>query len=155
MSEQATRAHVHAETLAASPERVFAALITPSAIRDWWSASHAIVLAEPGGVWAATWGSSEDEPDYVTVATIREIVAARLLTLVDYRYRSKQGPLPFAADFSTRFELEPAGERTLLRVTQSGFPCTPAGDEFLRGCERGWRDTFAGLARHLAAARRG
>lgn len=154
MPEQATRAHVHAELLAASPERVFAALINPSAIRDWWSAASAIVVPELGGLWAATWGSDEDDPDYVTVAAIREFVAPRILSLADYRYRSKHGPLPFAANFSTRFELEPSGEHTLLRVTQSGFPCTPAGDEFLRGCERGWRETFAGLARHLAVSRR-
>ena len=66
----ATRRHVHAKIeLPASPERVFALLHTPSAIRGWWSAARAIVLAKEGGTWAATWGESEDDPDHVTVAS--------------------------------------------------------------------------------------
>lgn len=49
-----TRKHIHAEELPAAPERVFALLHTPSAIRQWWSAARAIVLAQPGGMWIAS-----------------------------------------------------------------------------------------------------
>jgi uncharacterized protein YndB with AHSA1/START domain len=93
-----TRRHVHEEVLPDSPERVFALLHTPSAIRDWWGASQAIVLAEPGGSWAAVWGASEDDPDYTTVAAIRDFDPPRRLVLTDFRYRAKTGPLPFRAD---------------------------------------------------------
>src|SRR3972149_7822260 len=59
-----TRRHVCETELDASPETVFQLLITPSAIREWWQASRAIVDAREGGVWGAAWGSSEDDPDY-------------------------------------------------------------------------------------------
>jgi hypothetical protein len=39
-------------------------LVTPSAIRAWWGAARAIVLAQENGAWAAAWGADEDRPDY-------------------------------------------------------------------------------------------
>ena len=150
----ATRKHVHAEVFPASPERVFALLHTPSAIRRWWSASRAIVLAEPGGTWAAVWGEAEDDPDYITIATLREFQPPRRMVLTDYRYRAKSGPLPFQANFVTTFEVEPHADGATLRVTQDGFPAEACADEFYDGCRQGWSDTFAGIRRFLAEATR-
>jgi uncharacterized protein YndB with AHSA1/START domain len=146
-----TRCHVHGEGFAAAPEELFALLVTPSAIRSWWGAARVIVLAEPGGLWAATWGELEDDPDYVTVATIRELDPPRRMVLTDYRYRARSGPLPFQADFTTTFEVVPHGAGALLRVSQDGFPAGPEGDAFFAGCQQGWKDTFAGIRRYLAA----
>ena len=147
-----TRRHMHKIELAASPQRVFAILHTPSAIRGWWSASRAIVLAEEGGIWAATWGASEDEPDYITVARIKVFDPPRRLVLTDYQYFARSGPLPFQADFTTEFSVEPAGAGSRLRVTQDGFPTDPIADAFYAGCETGWRNTFAGIKRFLDEA---
>jgi uncharacterized protein YndB with AHSA1/START domain len=145
----ATRCHVHEEVFPAPPERVFALLHTPSAIRGWWSASRAIVLAEPGGTWTATWGENEDDPDYITVATIRDFDPPRRMVLTDYRYRAKTGPLPFKADFVTEFAVEPHPEGSRLRVTQDGFPAGPEADAFYAACGTGWTNTFAGIRRYL------
>jgi uncharacterized protein YndB with AHSA1/START domain len=79
----AARCHVHEEVFPATPERVFALLHTPSAIRGWWGASRAIVLVEPGGTWTATWGESEDDPDYVTAATIGDFDPPRRMVLTE------------------------------------------------------------------------
>jgi uncharacterized protein YndB with AHSA1/START domain len=144
-----TRKHVHEEVFPVPPERLFALLITPSAIRGWWGVAQAIVLAEPGGTWAAAWGSSEDEPDYVTVATIREYDPPRRLVLSDYRYRARSGPLPFEADFVTEFLVTPHESGATLRVKQDGFPAGAEADAFYAGCETGWRNTFAGIRRYL------
>jgi uncharacterized protein YndB with AHSA1/START domain/catechol 2,3-dioxygenase-like lactoylglutathione lyase family enzyme len=146
-----TRTHVHEEVFPAVPEAVFALLHTPSAIRAWWGAHRAIVLPQPGGVWAATWGASEDDPDYVTVARIAAFDPPRRLVLGDYRYRARSGPLPFDADFVTTFEVEPVPDGAVLRVSQAGFPAAAAADDFYAACQRGWRDTFAGIRRYLAA----
>jgi uncharacterized protein YndB with AHSA1/START domain len=145
-----TRKHVHEELLLATPERVFALLHTPSAIRAWWGVHRAVVLAEPAGVWAAAWGQTEDDPDYVTVATIREFEPPRRMVLADYRYRARGGPLPFHADFVTEFVVTPHEQGSLLRVTQDGFPAGPEADQFYAACGTGWRDTFAGIRRYLA-----
>lgn len=149
-----TRDHVAAVELAASPERVFAALTTPSAIRAWWGAARAIVLPEAGGLWAAVWGASEDDPDYVTVARVAVSEPPRRLVLDDYRYRAKSGPMPFKADFRTSFEIARTTTGARLTVTQSGFPCDPVADDFYRGCETGWATTLRQLAAFLASAAR-
>lgn len=74
------------------------------------------------------------------------------MVLTDYRYRARSGPLPFEADFVTEFVVTPRGEGAALRVSQDGFPAGAEGDEFYAACETGWRDTFAGIRRHLSAS---
>jgi uncharacterized protein YndB with AHSA1/START domain len=142
---------VHEEVFPAPPERVFALLHTPSAIRCWWGVARAIVSPQPAGVWAAAWGDEEDDPDYITVATIREFEPPHRLVLTDYRYRAKSGPLPFRAEFVTEFIVLPHPEGAVLRVTQDGFPAGREADDFYAGCQKGWRVTFAGIRRYLAA----
>lgn len=145
-----TREHIHQEVFSASPQRVFALLHTPSAIRKWWGAARAIVLAEPGGIWMAAWGDHEDAPDYITAATIREFHPPHQLVLDDYRYHSQDGPLPFEADFITRFTVSPHAQGASLEVSQAGFPTAPEADEFFAACQQGWRDTFTGIRQYLA-----
>lgn len=145
-----TRTHVHQEIFPAEPGRLFALLHTPSAIRGWWGAARAVVMPERGGCWAAAWGGDEDDPDYVTVATIREFDPPRRMVLADYRYRAQSGPLPFSAEFVTEFEVEPHPQGAVLRVSQRGFPAGSEADEFFAACEKGWRDTFAGIRAWLA-----
>ncbi len=144
-----TRSHMHEEVFSVSPQRLFALLHTPSAIRRWWGVARAVVLPQPGGVWAAAWGEVEDDPDYITAATIREFEPPHRMILSDYQYRAKSGPLPFAAKFVTEFVVLPHPEGAVLRVTQDGFPIGPEADEFYAGCEKGWFDTFAGIRRYL------
>lgn len=146
-----TRDHRRSVELPVPPERAFAALITPSAIRSWWQVDRAVVVSEPGGTWSAAWGADEDDPDYATAATIETFEPPRRLVLTDYRYRAKSGPLPFEADFRVEFTIRPAdGGGSVLEVVQSGFPAGPEADEFLAGCETGWRDTLEGLRRFLS-----
>lgn len=145
----ATRKHVHEEMFDAASEAVFEALHTPSAICAWWGAARAIVMPERGGIWAATWGEDEDDPEYVTVATMRIFDPPDRIVMDDYRYRARSGGLPFQADFVVEFIVETRGAASLLRVVHDGFPAGPEGDGFLRACETGWTNTFAGLRRYL------
>jgi uncharacterized protein YndB with AHSA1/START domain len=81
---------------------------------------------------------------------MKVVEPARRLVLADYRYFSRRGGPPEGAKFQTEFLLTPEGEGTRLRVAQDGFPPGPDGDAFLEGCVVGWRNTFAGLRRHLS-----
>ena len=135
--------------LPAPPDRVFAALHTPSAIRGGWSAARALVVPEEGGIWAAAWGEAEDEPDYVTVASIILFDPPRRLILGDYRYWSKDGPLPFKADLTTEFIVLPADGGCRLEVIQEGFPAESVADDFYAGCQSGWQRTFDGIEEYL------
>ena len=144
-----TRTLIHEETFDAPVDEVFNLLITPSAIRSWWGASRAVVLAEEGGTWAAAWGDDEDNPDYMTVTRIENFNPPTGMDQTDYRYHSKEGPLPFEASFVTRFRCTPTKSGTTLRVEQEGFP--EAHEEFYQGCVQGWHDTFEGIRRFLAS----
>jgi len=144
-----TRTHTHKEHFEAAPEEIFKLLHTPSAIRAWWGAARAIILAVPGGCWSATWGDDEDDPDYVTMATIRDFEPPVRLTLTDYRYTSKFGDLPFEADFVTEFLITSGDNGTTLQVTQAGFPADSVADDYYAACQQGWADTFAGIRRYL------
>jgi uncharacterized protein YndB with AHSA1/START domain len=144
-----TRSHTREETFAATPERVFALLITPSDIQAWWGVHQCIVIPEPGGLWAATWGEDEDDPDYVTCARLVEYDPPRKLVMGDYTYRAKANPMPFASDFVTSFEVIPGEAGTTLRVVQDGFPASADADDFYASCEIGWRDTFLGIRQVL------
>ena len=144
-----TRRHVCETELDASPKTVFQLLITPSAIREWWQASRAIVDAREGGVWGAAWGSSEDDPDYTGFYRIGAFVPPRRIVFTDAKYYAKTGPLPFKADFVTEFLIHPTAGGCVLQVTQDGFPVDPVADDFYKACEIGWKNTFAGIHAYL------
>ncbi len=145
-----TRKLVREEAFPTTRERLFALLHTPSAIRGWWGVARAVIVPEPGGIWAAAWGDAEDDPEYSSAATIREFEPPHRMVLADYRYRAKSGPLPFLATFVTEFVVMAHPEGAALRVTQSGFPSGREADSFYSACETGWRDTFAGIRRYLS-----
>lgn len=140
-----TRKHIHEEEFPVSQEEMFEILITPSAICKWWGASRAIVLAEENGVWAGAWGEDEDNPDYITTFTIREYEPPRRILFTDAKYLSKDGGIPFDAKITAEFIVEPAKAGCKLTVIQDGFPVDSAADDFYKGCEIGWRDTFKGI----------
>lgn len=144
-----TRNHTHTVELSALPQDVFQLLITPSAIREWWFASRAIVMAREGGAWVAAWGDNEDHPDYITAANIRVFDPPYRLVLADFRYYARTGPLPFRANFTTEFVVDPLPNGCILRVVQEGFPMESVADEFYDGCERGWRETFESIRRFV------
>jgi hypothetical protein len=50
----------------------------------------------------------------------------------------------------TEFVVVPHAEGAVLRVTQDGFPAGCEAASFHSACEKGWRDTFAGIRRYLA-----
>jgi uncharacterized protein YndB with AHSA1/START domain len=145
-----TRQHRVSLELSAAPERVFEILLTPSAIRGWWSASRAIVIPRAGGLWTAAWGEREDDPDYVTSARIAILDRPRRLRLTDFQYYAKTGPLPFKADIQTEFIVEPRPAGCVLTVVQDGFPTDTIADAFYAGCETGWRETIQGIRSYLA-----
>jgi uncharacterized protein YndB with AHSA1/START domain len=148
------RSHSRTLELPLSPGETFSLLVTPSAIRGWWGAARAIVLPREGGVWAAAWGDSEDDPDYLTEARIAVFNPPRRLRLSGFRYHAKSGLLPFPSELLvTEFDVTPTRSGSLLTVVQSGFPDDAAADSFYAGCERGWQDTFEGI-RLFAEARR-
>ena len=143
------RDHTHqTEIENCDPARVFAALLTPSDIRNYWSASQAIIIPKSGGTWAVTWGENEDQPDYITSAQISKFEPDRILKLSKFVYQSPEGDLPFDHDLETEFQIEPTPNGSRLTVLQTGFPDDPSADEFFEGCEKGWQDTLSAMKKY-------
>ncbi|MBK9154063.1 MAG: SRPBCC domain-containing protein [Chloracidobacterium sp.] len=145
-----TRSHIHKESFVASADELFDLLVTPSAIRQWWGASSAIVNPCEGGIWTAAWGG-EDDPDYISTATLVDFDPPRRLVMKYGKYYAKTGDLPFefAEDAVTTFTVEPEVDGASLRVEQTGFPCDPLADEFYAACETGWKNTFEGIRKYV------
>lgn len=141
------RRHTHAVDLPAPPELVFAALHTPSAIRQWWGTDRAVILPRTGGVWSAAWGDQEDDPDYVTTARITEFTPPCRMCLGQWEYYARDDSLPFEADLTTEFVVTPIESGSRLTVVQDGSPADSAADEFFTACAKGWEETFADFER--------
>ncbi|MDH3491997.1 MAG: SRPBCC domain-containing protein [Acidobacteriota bacterium] len=144
-----TRKHIHEEEFEVPIEKAFALLITPSAIRDWWGADRAIVMPEKGGIWVAAWGEDEDSPAYVSAFTMAEYDPPRRILFTDAKYTASGQKLPFEMNMTTEFLFETTAKGSKIKVIQDGFPVDPAADEFYAACEKGWKDTFMGIRRHL------
>lgn len=146
-----TRSHTRRIKLKAPPETVFLLLITPSSIRQWWGAARAIVDPRVDGLWVASWGEREDDPDYISAYRITAFDPPKRLVFGDASYFAKSGPLPFEASFVIEFSVEPDPEGSVLQVTQDGFPADPVADEFYKACEIGWKNTFQGIETFLGS----
>lgn len=142
-----TRKHVHEEEFGISSEEMFDLLITPSLIRKWWGASRAIVMPEKDGIWMAAWGEDEDSPEYISAFTMSEFDPPRRLLFTDAKYTAGGEKLPFDAVITAEFLVNENEKGCSLKVIQDGFPLEPAADEFYAACEKGWKDTFAGIRR--------
>ena len=126
-------------------EDLFNTLIKPSEIAQWWKAKSVIVLPQKNGIWVGTWGDSIDNPDYIVSARILRFEPPSTMLLGNYQYYSKDGELPFEADIQTEFVVEPTAVGARLTVTQTGFPDSSDADEYVQGCEAGWRTTLEGI----------
>ena len=100
----------------------FALLHTPSAIREWWSAAKVIVGPRVGGLWVATWGPNEDDPEYTTAARILVWKPAETLRLGHFQYFTRDGlEPPFAGALETEFSVHPASGEAPSASTRPAF----------------------------------
>ncbi|MBC7861511.1 MAG: SRPBCC domain-containing protein [Bacteroidia bacterium] len=135
--------------IAASREKVFDALIKPSAIKQWWFANSAIVYAKANGHYVVSWGPNEDHPEYINAMRISVFEPPAKLALSDFDYFSKTGPLPFKAELQTEFFVAEENGKTKLTVIQSGFPDSFIAEIFYLGSVVGWETTLASIKKFL------
>lgn len=101
----------------AAPDIVFDVVSSPEHLREWWP-DEADYPVEPGGAGHITFG---DKRVQFTV------VDAIPPTLFSFRWAHTEGETAAAGNsFLVVFELEPAGDGTRLKMTETGFR------------ERGW-----------------
>lgn len=110
----------------AAPEVVFDVVSSPEHLREWWP-DEAEFPAEPGGAGRIGFGDPADR-SWVRF-TVVDAVPPRLFS---FRWTHEEGETAAPGNsFLVVFEVEPAGDGTLLRMTESGFR------------ERGWDEAKA------------
>jgi uncharacterized protein YndB with AHSA1/START domain len=99
----------------ASPDVVYDVVSSPEHIREWWGADSEFD-AVPGGAGELVWGDETTPRAHVTPFTVVEADRPRR-----FAFRWIVDPAKADKSLLVTFELEPAGEGTVLRLTESGF----------------------------------
>jgi uncharacterized protein YndB with AHSA1/START domain len=106
----------------ASPEVVFEVVSTPEHLEQWWP-DEAVFEPVPGATGELVFGDRDAPGAHVPVLTVVDVDPPRRFSFwwSDDAEVAGEGNALFVA-----FDLEPAGEGTLVRMTETGFR------------ERGW-----------------
>jgi uncharacterized protein YndB with AHSA1/START domain len=141
--------------IGAAPEVVFDVVSNPEHVRQWWP-DEANFDSAPGGVGELVFVSDEGEKFTVAI----QVVDAVPYRLFSFRWTQPLGePARIGNSFLVRFELEPDGDGTLLRMTETGF--RERGweiavlEETYRDHEKGWDHHLSRLAPYVATYRAG
>lgn len=128
---------------------LYNALLNPSAIKEWWEASTAIVVKENGGTYAVSWGNDIDDPDYVSLSIIRNLKPYEGFSLEYISYYSKMGKLPFEAKMNVDFFISSVSDSNQkLEVKQTGFPDNKIANEYYIGCKVGWETVLNNIKKY-------
>lgn len=134
---------VSEQQIGAPPESVFRALTDPAQVPQWWG-QQGVYRCEafesdlrPGGKWRSS-GIGPDGGAFDVSGEYLEIERPRLL-VVSWM-ASWTGPVVT----TVRWDLIPAGQGTLVRITHSGFSAHPELTQAYRGWPRmlGWLGAF-------------
>jgi uncharacterized protein YndB with AHSA1/START domain len=103
--------------VAASPEVVFEVISTSEHLREWWP-DDAHVVPVAGATGQVVFNQPPGEPAVVPI-TVVEALPPRLFS---FRWSYDAGQVPASGNsLLVTFELEPSGEGTRVRMTESGF----------------------------------
>jgi uncharacterized protein YndB with AHSA1/START domain len=131
--------------IAAPPERVFRALTDPKQLLVWWTGCRQWDLVlRPGAKWRAT-GSDEQCGDWVTQGEIIEVNPPWSLT---YTWGEQVEYRGSVSSTTVRYDVEPTGRGTRVRVTHYGFSGNHEAFESYRG---GWPGVLELLRAHVEA----
>jgi uncharacterized protein YndB with AHSA1/START domain len=135
----------------ATPEDVFAALIEPDSVLDWWrddGDGYACVALRSDATQGGRWWSEhraarEDAPVCILSGEYVEFAAPHRLafTWVFERYTAETEALPVT---TVAIDVEPRGEGTHVRLTHSGFR---SGSSHAEDHRSGWQKGLERLAR--------
>lgn len=134
---------VHEIYIAASPERVFEALVDPAQVPLWWG-QQGIYRCEsfasdlrPGGKWRSS-GVGPDGGNFEASGEYLEIDRPRLLE------QSWVASWSGDAKTTVRWELLPSGKGTMVTLRHSGFARHPQLAQGYRGWPRmlGWLQVY-------------
>jgi len=102
----------------ASPEVVFEVVTTPEYIKEWWDA-EAEIKVSVGATGELAWGDRAAGEGMAETLTVVDAQPPRLFSF-RWVYPDTE-PATLENSLLVTFELVPAGEGTLLKLTETGF----------------------------------
>lgn len=137
------------ENFACTPQELFDALHTPSALRSWWNADRVIIIPRKNGMYAAAWGEDEDDPEYVSSGIYGVYDPPYKSILVDFRYYAKSDPADFEDLMSVTYEITSRDSEAHLQLTHAGFPEGAEADAYFEACTQGWVTSLKSLKTYV------
>lgn len=137
------------ENFACTPQELFDALHTPSALRSWWNADRVIIIPRKNGMYAAAWGEDEDDPEYVSSGIYGVYDPPYKSILVDFRYYAKSDPADFEDLMSVTYEITSRNSEAHLQLTHAGFPEDAEADAYFEACTQGWVTSLKSLKTYV------
>ena len=129
----------------ATPDVVFDVVSRPEHISRWW-ADKAELDPVAGAVGELSWDGRDDPERIVVVEALRP-------TRFSFRWVADDGPAVSGNSLLVTFDIVPAGDRTILRLTESGWREkgweVAVLEEAYRDHESGW-DAFLPRLRDYA-----
>ena len=123
------REFTHSLTIQAPPAAVLDAFFDPDALASWWHVTRSLCVPRPLGVYAVEWAPTEWKDDVLGRlggafrGTVIEFKAGREFFIADAYWLPPDGePVgPMALEATCTL----LGERTVLKVRQSGWESSP------------------------------
>ena len=103
--------------VAASPDIVFEVVSTPDHLKEWWP-DEATFEAIPGATGELVFGDRADPNAHVPVLTVVEVDPPRRFS---FWWSDDAEVAGEGNSLLVTFDLEPAGEGTRVRMTETGF----------------------------------
>ena len=103
----------------AAPDVVFDVVSSPEHIREWWGGAETEVEPRAGATGELVWRDASTAEAHVVPITVVDAVPPRLFS---FRWTHPAGEVAAEGNsLLVTFELVPAGEGTVLRLTETGF----------------------------------
>ena len=137
------------ENFPCTPQELFDALHTPSALRSWWNADQVIIIPRKNGMFAVAWGENEDDPDYISSGIYRVYDPPYKSMIEDLRYYTKSDPIDFGSLMSITHKITPRNSEAHLQLTHTGFPEGTEADAYFEACIQGWATSLKNLRTYV------
>lgn len=131
----------------ASAERVWAALVEPEQIKQWWDASETVIEPRKGGAWAVAWGGAGQGYRSVASGVIRSLKPPQRLRIEPLVCFSADSKVPGPMRMS--FSVAEKGGLTRVIVRQEPIGDASQWESYAQEAVAAWRQILENLKRLL------